>query len=67
MGWRNRLISLVTGCGLCFRILSRKDLKEETEEGRWVRSLVCSLSQRPDPGHIADIEDGEYFRKVSKL
>ena len=67
MGWRNRLISLVTGCGLCFRILSRKDLKEETEEGRRVRSLVCSLSQRPDPGHIAEIEDGEYFRKVSKL
>lgn len=57
----------MTGCGLCFRILIRKDLKEETEEGRWVRSLVCSLSQRPDPGHIAEIEDAEYFRKVSKL
>ena len=67
MGWKNGLISHVTGCGLCFRILSRKDLKGEAEEGRWVRSLVFSLSQRPDPGHIAEREDGEYFKKVSKL
>ena len=40
----------------------REKLRRGDGLGAWF--VVC---QRPDPGHIAEREDGEYFKKVSKL